>query len=216
MRLVQCTKANSGISSTWVLQRSIFLSGRQLSHACAPRVTKCIRRASAVISVELRQPGVGSLKLGMCKLKQVFAPLARQSCLRLQIVHAAEHSNLSTKWGFSKKLCTPDRPGPWVQAVRCHEFFPCAQYVLLRFTATLHLCSQGLKNVWTLQDISTLGKQPDQPSKTTNRRRKIQSHVVERMGGPSEHGEGRHENPPPQRAYPRCDGDSKKQLCHRK
>ena len=56
LRLVQCTKANSGISSTWVLQRSIFLSfqsSRQLSHACAPRVTKCIGRASAVIPVEL-------------------------------------------------------------------------------------------------------------------------------------------------------------------
>ena len=30
LRLVQCTKANSGISSTWALQRSIFSSSRQL------------------------------------------------------------------------------------------------------------------------------------------------------------------------------------------
>ena len=36
---------------------------RQLSHACAPIVTKCIGRASAVIPVELRQPGVDSLIL---------------------------------------------------------------------------------------------------------------------------------------------------------
>ena len=63
LRLVQCTKANSGISSTWVLQRSIFLSSRQLSHACAPRVAKCFERASAVIPVELRQPAVNSLTL---------------------------------------------------------------------------------------------------------------------------------------------------------
>ena len=61
LRLVQCTKANSGISSTWVLQRSLLLSSRQLSHACAPRVTKCIGRASAVIPVELKQPGANSL-----------------------------------------------------------------------------------------------------------------------------------------------------------
>ena len=63
LRLVQCTKANSGISSTLVLQRSTLLSSRQLSHACAPIVTKCIGRASAVIPVELRQPGVNSLIL---------------------------------------------------------------------------------------------------------------------------------------------------------
>ena len=54
LRLVQCTKANSGISSTLVLQRSTLLSSRQLSHACAPIATKCIGRASAVIPVELR------------------------------------------------------------------------------------------------------------------------------------------------------------------
>ena len=58
LRLVQCTKANSGISLTLVLQRSTLLSSRQLSHACAPIATKCIGRASAVIPVELRQPGV--------------------------------------------------------------------------------------------------------------------------------------------------------------
>ena len=60
LRLVQCTKANSGISSTLVLQRSTLLSSRQLSHACAPMATKCFVRASAVIPVELRQPGVNS------------------------------------------------------------------------------------------------------------------------------------------------------------
>ena len=39
LRHVQCTKVNSGISSTLVLQRSTLLSSRQPSHACAPRVT---------------------------------------------------------------------------------------------------------------------------------------------------------------------------------
>ena len=63
LRLVQCTKANSGISSTLVLQRSTLLSSRQLSHACAPIATKCLGRASAMIPVELRQPGVNSLVL---------------------------------------------------------------------------------------------------------------------------------------------------------
>ena len=37
---VKCTKVNSGISSTLVLQRSTLLSSRQLSHACAPMVVK--------------------------------------------------------------------------------------------------------------------------------------------------------------------------------
>ena len=63
LRLVQCTKVNSGISSTVVLQRSTLLSSRQLSHACAPIATKCFVRASAVIPVELRQPGASSLVL---------------------------------------------------------------------------------------------------------------------------------------------------------
>ena len=63
LRLVQCTKVNSGISSTLVLQRSALLSSRQPSHACAPIATKCFVRASAVIPVELRQPGAGSLVL---------------------------------------------------------------------------------------------------------------------------------------------------------
>ena len=63
LRLVQCTKVNSGISSTLVLQRSTLLSSRQLSHACAPLATKCFVRASAVIPVELRQPGASSLVL---------------------------------------------------------------------------------------------------------------------------------------------------------
>ena len=58
LRLVQCTKANFGISSTLVLQGP-HLSSRQL-HACAPIATKCFVRASAVIPVELRQPGVSS------------------------------------------------------------------------------------------------------------------------------------------------------------
>ena len=40
--LVQCTKANSGISSTLVLQRSSLLSSRQLSHACAPMAQKML------------------------------------------------------------------------------------------------------------------------------------------------------------------------------
>ena len=47
LRLVQCTKVNSGISSTLVLQRSTLLSSRQLSHACAPIATKCFVRASS-------------------------------------------------------------------------------------------------------------------------------------------------------------------------
>ena len=63
LRLVQCTKVNSGISSTLVLQRSTHLSSRQLSHACAPIATKCFARASAVIPVEPRQPGASSLVL---------------------------------------------------------------------------------------------------------------------------------------------------------
>ena len=63
LRLVQCTKVNSGISSTLVLQRSTHLSSRQLSHACAPIATKCFVRASAVIPAELRQPGASSLVL---------------------------------------------------------------------------------------------------------------------------------------------------------
>ena len=63
LRLVQCTKVNSGISSTLVLQRSTLLSSRQPSHACAPIATKCFVRASAVIPVELRQPGASSLVL---------------------------------------------------------------------------------------------------------------------------------------------------------
>ena len=63
LRLVQCTKVNSGISSTLVLQRSRLLSSRQLSHACAPIATKCFVSASAVIPVELRQPGASSLVL---------------------------------------------------------------------------------------------------------------------------------------------------------
>ena len=40
-----------------------LLSSRQLSHACAPIATKCFVRASAVIPVELRQPGASSLVL---------------------------------------------------------------------------------------------------------------------------------------------------------
>ena len=56
-------KVNSGISSTLVLQRSTLLSSRQLSHACAPIAVKCFVRASAVIPVELRQPGASSLVL---------------------------------------------------------------------------------------------------------------------------------------------------------
>ena len=63
LRLVQLTKVNSGISSTVVLQRSTLLSKRQLSHACAPIAVKCFGRASAVIPVELRQPGASSLVL---------------------------------------------------------------------------------------------------------------------------------------------------------
>ena len=63
LRLMQCTKVNSGISSTLVLQRSTLLSSRQLSHACAPIAVKCFVRASAVIPVELRQPGATSLVL---------------------------------------------------------------------------------------------------------------------------------------------------------
>ena len=63
LRLVQCTKVNSGISSTLVLQRSTHLSSRQLSHACAPIALKFFVRASAVIPVELRQPGASSLVL---------------------------------------------------------------------------------------------------------------------------------------------------------
>ena len=63
LRLVQCTKVNSGISATLVLQRSTLLSSRQLSHACAPMAVKCFVRASAVIPVELRQPGASSLVL---------------------------------------------------------------------------------------------------------------------------------------------------------
>ena len=54
LRLVQCTKANSGISSTLVLQRSTLSSSLQLSHACAPIATKCFVRASAVIPAELQ------------------------------------------------------------------------------------------------------------------------------------------------------------------
>ena len=46
LRLVQCTKVNSGISST-----------------LAPIATKCFVRASAVIPAELRQPGASSLVL---------------------------------------------------------------------------------------------------------------------------------------------------------
>ena len=61
LRLVQCTKVNSGISSTLVLQRSTLLSSRQLSHACAPIAVKYFVRASVVIPVELRQPGASSL-----------------------------------------------------------------------------------------------------------------------------------------------------------
>ena len=56
LRPVQCTKVNSGISSTLVLQRSALLSSRQLS-------VKCFVRASAVIPVELRKPGASSLIL---------------------------------------------------------------------------------------------------------------------------------------------------------
>ena len=60
---MQCTKVNSGISSTLVLLRSTLFSNRQLSRACAPVDTKCFVRASAVIPVELRQPGASSLVL---------------------------------------------------------------------------------------------------------------------------------------------------------
>ena len=80
LRPVQCTKVNSGISSTLVLQRSALLSSRQLSHACAPMAVKYFGRASVVIPVALRQPGASSL-VPACSVdhsgqtQQGYAPL---------------------------------------------------------------------------------------------------------------------------------------------
>ena len=79
-------------------------------------------------------------------------------------------------------------------------------------------CSQGSKE----------GKQLGQQSKTTNRQREEPAEpCIRESGGTSEHGEGRHESPPPpprgrgssRGAYPRCDGDPKNSFAtgsHRK
>ena len=56
LRLVQCTKVNSCISSICVFERSTFLSRWQLSQACAPMTLKLCGNASVAIPVELRQP----------------------------------------------------------------------------------------------------------------------------------------------------------------
>ena len=61
LRLVQCTKVNSCISSICVLERSTFLSRWQLSQACAPMTAKPCVSVSVVIPVELRQPRAKSL-----------------------------------------------------------------------------------------------------------------------------------------------------------
>ena len=61
LRLVQCTKANSWISSIFVLERSTFFSKWQMSQACAPNTEKSCVSVSVVIPVELRQPCASSL-----------------------------------------------------------------------------------------------------------------------------------------------------------
>ena len=61
LRLVQCTKVNSCISSICVLERSTFLSRWQLSQACAPMTAKPCVSVSVVIPVELRQPTASGL-----------------------------------------------------------------------------------------------------------------------------------------------------------
>ena len=59
-------------------------------------------------------------------------------------------------------------------------------------------CSQGSREVWTLRDIPTQGKQLDQQSKTTNCRRKDPAEPCSReSGGTSEHDEGRLDPPGP-------------------
>ena len=72
----------------------------------------------------------------------------------------------------------------------------------------------------TRRDIPTQGKQLDQRSKTTNCRRTDPAEPCSReSGGTSEHDEGRLDPPgPPQREGEQqgCNGDFKKQLCHRK
>ena len=64
-------------------------------------------------------------KLGMCRWKQVFASLARLPggvVCDSRLFSCRTQYSLPTKWGLSEKLCTPDRLGPWVQAVRDQGF----------------------------------------------------------------------------------------------
>ena len=81
-------------------------------------------------------------------------------------------------------------------------------------------CSQCSREVWIIRDISTQGKQLDQQSKTTNRRKEEPAEPCSRESG------GASKWPPPPRgrgssrgAHPRCDGDSKNSFAtgsHRK
>ena len=84
-------KGELRISSTRVLLRSTLSSNRQLSHACAPTATKCFVRASAVIPVELRQPGAGSLVLS-----KVNTPLKEELPLASLVNMFATPSNAYT------------------------------------------------------------------------------------------------------------------------
>ena len=153
LRLVQCIKANSGISSTWVLQRSIFSSSRQLSHARAPRVTKCIGRASAVISVELRQPGVNSLTLACStdsrgdgsSLKATSARLI-QPLLGFTIEHICNSFRCThpLQGNIPQRLCTqsPGNPEPGRCSVVCNRGRHYRKCLLLWQAVTMRSCGQ--------------------------------------------------------------------------
>ena len=100
LRLAQCTKLNSWISSMLEFEISTCLSSLQLSQACAPSTWKSRVNSSVVIPVELRHPGGNSLASS-------FFPRVRTPCGRSAQVIIESMGTLQVGGGREQK--TPNQ-----------------------------------------------------------------------------------------------------------